>query len=89
MSWALRTKAIQISVTFPFTASGNVTTLPASDFDVISGNGCPRIFFPIFSGLVSGWLRAFLSEYSASFEVTCFKLLCSALIKLPPFETRE
>jgi hypothetical protein len=61
--------------------------LPASDFDEISGKGCPMIFFSIFSGPVSGRLLAFFSEYSASPEVTCFKLSCSALIQLPPFKT--
>jgi hypothetical protein len=53
---------------------------------VISGKGCPRIFFPIFSESVSSWLIAFFSEYSSSSEVTCFKLSCSALIKLPPLK---
>jgi hypothetical protein len=50
MLWALRTKAMQMSVTFPSTIFGKVTTLPARDFDVISGKGFPIIFFSIFSG---------------------------------------
>jgi len=48
MLCALRIKAIQTSVTFPFTSSGRCTTLPASDLDVISGNGCPIISFAAF-----------------------------------------
>ena len=50
MLWALRTKAIQMSVTFPSAVSGRVTTLPARDFDVTFGKGCPIIFFSIFIG---------------------------------------
>jgi|GEM_PF-2031484 len=50
---ALRIKAIQMNATFPSTVSERVTTLPARDFDVISGKGCPIIFFSIFSGSVS------------------------------------
>jgi hypothetical protein len=48
MPCALRIKAIQTSATCPFTASGRATTLPVSDFDVISGKGCPIIFFSAF-----------------------------------------
>ncbi|KKG16860.1 hypothetical protein EO98_02815 [Methanosarcina sp. 2.H.T.1A.6] len=54
----LRTKAIKMSATFPFTAPGRVTTLPASDFDVISGNGCPIISFPIFELLCSALMKS-------------------------------
>jgi hypothetical protein len=50
MLWAFRTKAIQMSATLPSVAIGKATRLPASDFDVSSGNRFPTIFFPIFSG---------------------------------------
>jgi len=48
MLCSLRTKAIQISVTFPSETSGRVTTSPARDFDVISGKSLPMILLPIF-----------------------------------------
>jgi hypothetical protein len=39
-----------MSVTFPSAVSGRVTSLPARDFDVTSGKGCPIIFCSIFTG---------------------------------------
>jgi len=49
MLCALRTKAMKINATFPFAVSGRVTTLPARDFEVISGKRCPILLFCIFS----------------------------------------
>jgi len=71
MLWALRTKAIQMSATVPSAVSGRVTTLPARDFDVISGKRCPTIVFRIFS-------RSLFCP-----EVSFPGISCSDLIKLP------
>jgi hypothetical protein len=51
-----------MSVTFPPAVSGRVKSLPARDFDVISGKGCPIIFCSIFT------------ESVPCFEVYCSSL---------------
>jgi len=49
MLCALRTKAMHMNVAFPSAFLGRDTTSPARDFDVISGKGCPIIFFLTFT----------------------------------------
>ena len=48
MLCALRTKAIQIRVVFPFETSGRVTKSPSRDFYFIYGKAHPMILFPFF-----------------------------------------